>query len=463
MKKTTILICILLTIVGAYAQRFKVTYDAATFKGPFTGHVIVYLSKDNPNPRELSDGTCYGTEVEFVSPNQIIAIGSDAKYFPVPLTSLERGSYYVQAVWDRDLGGRAIGKSPGNLYNKAVKVELTSDTNQVISLNCNEVIPESWFGETKFVKELKVPSKLLGRFSGRFESVNAAIILPAQYYTEPERTFPVVFMFGGYGGDYHHYSAENGDTMPSNPLNNTPCIKVFLDGDCRLGHSVYANSDNTGPWGDAFTKEFIPAMQKQYRCNGAWLMKGHSSGGWTVLWLQLHYPKLFTGCNVSAPDPVDFRSFVNVNLYEQKSKTVAPHVEDVLYRGEQDRSFDAVFGPRGDDGKILTLYNPQSGAMNTDVLEHWKKYDINLYIQKNWKKLEKDLKGKIRISVGNEDTYALNKSVEKLEEEMKKMNTGIVFAYYPGDHFTVATKAYKKDETDWLETKYKEWEAGSKK
>jgi len=191
-------------------------------------------------------------------------------------------------------------------------------------------------------------------------------------------------------------------------------------------------------------------------------MKGHSSGGWTVLWLQLHYPKLFAGCNASSPDPVDFRSFVNVNLYERQPKKVAPHVEDVLYRGEQDRSFDAVFGPRGDDGKTLTLYNAGSGAMNADILEHWKKYDINLFLQKNWKKLEPELKGKIRISVGNEDTYFLNKSVEKLEEEMKKMNTGIVFAYYPGDHFSVATQPYKKDETDWLEAKYKEWESNKK-
>jgi len=28
-----------------------------------------------------------------------------------------------------------------------------------------------------------------------------------------------------------------------------------------LGHSVYANSDNNGPWGDALIKEFIPALE----------------------------------------------------------------------------------------------------------------------------------------------------------------------------------------------------------
>ena len=93
-------------------------------------------------------------------------------------------------------------------------------------------------------------------------------------------------------------------------------IIVYLDGNCRLGHSVYANSDNNGPWGDALVKEFIPELEKQYRCDGARLLRGHSSGGWTVLWLQTHYPSVFTACWSSSPDPVDFRDFQKINLYE---------------------------------------------------------------------------------------------------------------------------------------------------
>ena len=126
----------------------------------------------------------------------------------------------------------------------------------------------------------------------------------------------MLFEVSGYGGDYHSYSGSNN---PARPIDSTAVIRVFLDGNCELGHSVYANSDNNGPWGDALTKEFIPLVEKEYRCNGARLLTGHSSGGWTVLWLQTQYPAVFAGCWSSSPDPVDFRKFQKVNLYQEKN------------------------------------------------------------------------------------------------------------------------------------------------
>jgi hypothetical protein len=35
--------------------------------------------------------------------------------------------------------------------------------------------------------------------------------------------------------------------------------------------------------GDALVKEFIPQLEKNFRCNGARFLRGHSSGGWTVI------------------------------------------------------------------------------------------------------------------------------------------------------------------------------------
>ncbi len=37
---------------------------------------------------------------------------------------------------------------------------------------------------------------------------------------------------------------------------------------------------------------------------------GHSSGGWSSLWLQIEHPEVFGGVWSLAPDPVDFRDFV---------------------------------------------------------------------------------------------------------------------------------------------------------
>ena len=65
--------------------------------------------------------------------------------------------------------------------------------------------------------------------------------------------------------------------------------------------------------------------------------------------------------------------------------------------------------------------------------------------------------GKLRISVGNEDNASLNFSVMLMEKELKKINANIEFAYYPGNHFTVATPEYRKAENLWLEQKYLDW------
>ncbi|HEY8784152.1 MAG TPA: alpha/beta hydrolase-fold protein [Mucilaginibacter sp.] len=454
----TILFAWFILISNANAQQFSVSYSPAVFSSPFTGHVILYLSKTEKEPKNELYEPCYARIVKAIRPGEAVLFDNRAIAHPAPLSKLERGAYYVQAVWDRDLGGRNIGTSPGNLYSKAVQVAFTSDTAQVTTLVCDQLVPQPIFVNSTYIKELKAPSGLLSKFSRKPMTVDAAVILPAQYFSETKRKFPVVFNIGGYGADYHHYSKENGDTASSIAIDTTACIKVYLDGNCSLGHCVYANSENTGPWGDALTKDFIPLLKKTYRCNGAFLAKGHSSGGWAALWLQIHYPQLFAGCNASSPDPVDFRSFVKENMYELKPlKNYKYDYEEVIYRGEQNRSFDAVYGPRGKRGEVRRLYDYTTGKLNPDVLEHWKQYDISLYLRKNWPKLKGDLRDKIRISVGNEDTYSLNLPVHLMEEEMKKINATITFAYYPGDHGSVRTPAYLYDQDKWLEDKYQEW------
>ena len=43
---------------------------------------------------------------------------------------MERGDYYVQIVWDRNLGGRSIGSSAGNFVQYGSKIHITKDAKQ---------------------------------------------------------------------------------------------------------------------------------------------------------------------------------------------------------------------------------------------------------------------------------------------------------------------------------------------
>ena len=104
-----------------------------------------------------------------------------------------------------------------------------------------------------------------------------------------------------------------------------------------------------------------------------------------------------------------------------------------------------------------------TGEVNKKVFDHWKNYDISLYLRSNWNKLQKDLQGKIRISVGDQDNFFLNSAVHLLDNEMKKLDTKFVFAYYPGDHFTVFTPEYRNSGNYFLIDKYLQWQKENKK
>ena len=481
------LLLILLFFTDGFSQQFKISYSSSVFDKSFTGKVVVYMSKENKEPKNgmvgLESFPVFSVAVKNIKAGEAIIIDDKANSYPTVLSNIERGDYYVQIVWDRNLGGRSIGESPGNLFSPSERITITKDFEKVFNITATEIIPKlPDFKETEFVKELKAPSALLSKFHNKAMTVDAAVILPKEYYTEPKRKFPVLFTVSGYGGDYHRYSDNE---KPSRELDSIAVIQVFLDGNCSLGHSVYANSDNNGPWGDALTTEFIPLLEKNYRANGARLLTGHSSGGWTVLWLQTQYPNVFDACWSSAPDPVDFRAFQKINIYEDKnayydeegkqfyvatvagrfpwaSAKMAYQMENVVYRGEQMHSFDAVFSQKGTDGLPEGICNAQTGSINQNVVKHWKKYDIALNLKNNWEAVKSELNGKVRISIGNSDNFLLNYAVISLEKQMKELNSTFQFGYYPGDHFTVYTPEYEKDGFQFLKQKYLEWLAKSK-
>jgi len=480
---TKLKFCIFLFLLNTstQAQKIKVSYSQNSFDGVFSGKVLLYLSKDGKAPKDLAMGlptlSCFAIDVNKIKPNSFVIFDDKAISYPVNLSDIERGEYYVQAVWDRNLGGRSIGNSINNMFSEPIKINLTKNTKEVFSIICNKTITAIPFKETEYAKELKAPSTLLSAFYKRTVTIDAAVILPKDYYKEPTRKFPVHFIVSGFGGDYHYYSDKK---FMSIPLATTPCITVFLDGNCSTGHSTYANSENNGPWGDALVKEFIPKLEKDYRCDGARLLSGHSSGGWTVLWLQVNYPAFFAGCWSSSPDPVDFRSFQKVNLYKDKNMfyddeselrvdaSIAGRIpwiylrddyriENVIYRGEQYASWNAVWGKKAEDGSPKKICSMKTGEIDSLEVAHWKAYDISLLIRNNWRQLKSELDHKVRISTGNNDNYFLNEAVELLEVETKKLNANFNYAYYPGDHFTLEDPEYKKAGYTFLQKKYEEW------
>jgi hypothetical protein len=280
--------------------------------------------------------------------------------------------------------------------------------------------------------------------------LRAGVLLPRNFAAEREKRYPLRVHIGGYGTRFTAVRFfESGWMTPGTP----PMILLHLDGAGPYGDPYQVNSANQGPLGDAITQELIPYVEKAFRGIGrpnARFTDGASTGGWCSLALQVFYPDFFNGCWSSCPDPVDFRAYELINIYEDDNAYVNPHgferpamrqtngetvytvrhecqIEVVLGRGDRWEvsgkdwcAWNATFGPRGPDGLPIPLWDGKSGKINRSVVEHWKKYDLRRVLESNWPVLGPKLRGKIHIWVGDADDYFLNNAVHLLDNFLSK-------------------------------------------
>jgi S-formylglutathione hydrolase FrmB len=242
-------------------------------------------------------------------------------------------------------------------------------------------------------------------------------------------------------------------------------IRVVLDPDCGTGHHVFADSASNGPRGEALVKEFIPHIEKTFNAvgePGARLLNGHSSGGWSTLWLQVTYPDVFGGTWSTSPDPVDFRDFQRLDIYKDANffkfadgspRPVArmgnramvfnepfSKMEEVLGDGGQLASFEFVFSPLDDTGRPQRLWDRVTGAVDHDTAKAWEKYDIRLVLEKSWPALGPRLKGKIHVVMGDMDTFYLEGATKLLKASLERLGSDASVELVPGkDHGSVLT------------------------
>jgi hypothetical protein len=447
-------------LVAAQPLEFQVTFDRTVSTQPFSGRVYVLLSKTErtelpSGPNWFHPDPFFARDVKDWQPGQPLLLGADALGHPVTLPKLPRGTYSIQAVMDFGRG-RSFSRAEGNGYSKSLRRELDPATSGPVHLTIDQVYKERPVPETAQVKLVDVPSKLLTAFHARPTHMRAAVVLPASFAKEPAKRYPIIYEIPGFGGT--HTMAFAAERRKATEVAGVEMLYVMLDPSCPLGHHVFADSPNNGPWGQALVEELIPYLEKRFRAlgtPGARFVTGHSSGGWSSLWLQITYPEVFGGVWSTAPDPVDFRDFQRIDLTqpgvnmfanaEGKPRPLArfgqkpvifyksfSDMEEVMGHGGQLASFEAVFSPRGPDGKPRQLWDRTSGAVDPDIARSWERYDIRLVLERNWKTLGPKLRGKLHVYTGSEDTYYLEGAVVLLKEALKKLGSDAVVEVFPG-------------------------------
>ncbi len=478
--------------------------------------MLLLANNDKSEPRNqinfgLNTQLAFGVDVEGMKPGQEIVIDENAFGFPVrAINKIPPGEYYVQALINRyetftlkngktvklppDQGeGQHWNSKPGNFYSRPFKVKIDPSQKGPIQLVMDQKIPAlKEPDDTKFVKHIKVQSKLLSEFWGRPVYLGAHVLLPDGFDEHPKATYPLMLYHGHFPSDFGGFSAEpppvDMDTSDYsdrfsiygyNKIQKQEAYNFYKQWTAKkfprflaveIQHATpyyddsYAvNSANIGPYGDAIMFELLPEIEKQFRGIGqGWsrFTYGGSTGGWEALAAQMFYPDEFNGCFVACPDPIDFRSFCLVDIYKDKNafwydsdfkKLPRPahrnylgqiqatmeetnHYELVLgthgRSGEQWDVWEAVYSPQGEDGYPKRIFDKETGEIDKSVADYWKEnYDLRHILERDWKTLGPKLQGKIHIFCGDMDNYYLNDAVYLMENFLKTTNN----PFYKGE------------------------------
>ncbi len=496
--------------------RFAISFTQEQSSTPLDGRMLLMVSA-NPEgePRfQISDDAdtqlIFGIDVDGLKPGEEAVI--DREVFGYPRKSLAEippGEYTVQALLHRyetfhrsdghtvklpmDRGeGQHWNLAPGNLYSTPQKVRFDPASDQTIHIVLDRVIPPiPEPQDTKYVKHVKIQSELLTKFWGRPMHLGAVVLLPHGFEEHPDARYPLIVNHGhfpytfsdfreappdpdlkpeyskrfgieGYNRivqeyAYQFYKEWTGPNFPRFLIIQIQHANPYYD------DSYAVNSANLGPYGDAINRELIPYVEQKFRGIGAGWARftyGGSTGGWEALATQIFYPDDYNGCFAACPDPIDFRAYTVVNIYQDKNayyldeqwkRTPRPgkrnwlgHVSCTLEQmnhrelvlgthsrsGDQWDIWEAVFSPVGDDGYPKRIWNKLTGEIDHQVAEYWREnYDLGYILQRDWKTLGPKLKGKIHIYCGDMDNYYLNNAVYLVEDFLKKTKD----PYYDGE------------------------------
>jgi hypothetical protein len=484
--------------------RFEISFPASLDKGPIDGRLLLLISSNTEaEPRfqineDLNTQQVFGVDVDGWKAGETKLVDQSAFGYPQrSLADIPPGEYTVQALLHRyetfkradghtlklpmDRGeGQQWNSAPGNLYSTPKRMRL--DGNAPISITLDQMIPPiEPPKDTKYIKHIRIQSERLTKFWGHPMYLGAHVLLPEGFDSHPEARYPLVINHGHFPADFGGFREQPPDPNLKPDYNarfklngynrivqeqayefykewTGPNFPRFLIIEIQHANPYYddsyaVNSANLGPYGDAITYELIPEIEKRFRGIGkgwARFLYGGSTGGWEAMAVQMFYPDEYNGSWAACPDPIDFRAYTVVNIYEHENAYYADSpwkrmprpgkrnylgelsatVEDMNYMelalGTNSRSggqwdiWQAVYSPVGSDGYPKPIWDKLTGKIDRSVAEYWREhYDLSYILKRDWAKLGPKLTGKLNIYVGEADNYFLNNAVYLVDDFAK--------------------------------------------
>jgi hypothetical protein len=399
-----------------------------------------------------------------------------AQAFLNVFTTFNRSDGHTVEMHLNSGAGQSPWRAPGNAMSEPKQIQVSQNSSELFRFQIDQVIPPldpvppggslqqgNPPDQGDFVRFTKIRSEALSEFWGQDMYIGANVLLPSDYWDNPDRKYPVLYLTGHFPGRSapFGYSEDEGPgrgrsagfsefwRSPESPkviLVTVRDANPYYD----TGHSV--NSENVGPYGDAFLKELIPSLESEFRMipePWARTLAGGSTGGWEALAVQILNPDDFGGTWGWCPDPVDFHYYQIVNVYEDDNayfsegewvQVERPNARrpdgNITSTVKQENSYEravgpngrsggqwaiweALFSPVGPDGYAAPIWNRVTGEIDPDVAAYWREnWDLTHHLIENWSTIGPSLAGKIHVATGDMDSYYLNNAVELMEEAL---------------------------------------------
>ncbi len=405
-----------------------------------------------------------GIDVKDIVAGVPIELGEGTAWYPYSMSDFD-GTFSVQAVLDRDATVRGH-MGPGNLMGRPNRITLSRTAEDDITLDLDalvpqETMPEGQIGEDPDRPQLvwvNVPSTLVAT-RGVPAVHRAGVILPPGYHdtNHPRRVWPTIYVIPGFGG--RHLGAASLMKVVHSEIGEAalpPAVWVVLDPDGPLGHHGFVDSLANGPRGTALATELVPWLEERFRLDArpqGRLVTGHSSGGWSSLWLALTYPETFGACFSSAPDPIDFAAFQTVDLYADPNAYVdAAGAEFPSFREPMRDAFDRVcmnnrdeimmewvLSPAGLSGEQwdawCAMWSPiesitghprrlvdaTTGAIDPVVVEAWSTHDLARRLRRDPETMLPLWRERVHLVCGDRDNFYLERAVDRVRVTLAEL------------------------------------------
>lgn len=488
------LFCFLLPSVAAAQTTLSVSVDPQVASEPVTGRIVVYLiseadAEENQRLRRAAPASgpffsspqpMFGFDVTDLKPGVAVRLTDLATSFPVPWSELPAGKYRAQAVLDLHRADSSWSREPGNLSSDTITLTIGEQSNHRLVLS--RVVPQPDRDPEALramgVEIVELRSELLSAFHAEDTFLRATVVYPLDHDTD--RAYPAIYRVPGFGGNHLGGLSEPRRRQRTTDADTRrlarAAFSITLDPEGANGHHLFLDSANNGPVGQALVTELIPHLTERFNLldkpEGR-ILRGHSSGGWTVLHLALSYPQSFGLAFSSAPDPIDFRAFQAVNIYEAGNmyfRTAASgerepvpsytsngtvgmtireenRMEEVMgpdnTSAQQWDSWFAAFGPTNASRNPAALFDPETGDIKRAVAESYRAHDLSHKLTADPNRYAPLWRTRIRLICGTEDNYDLHKAVILLKDRLDEIqptapgDTGYIKLIEGTDHGSV--------------------------